>query len=203
MNLSDINKEKHLRWLIAMSFFTSVIAAMASLSFPPDFSVEPPKLSELGLMFGHLQTAFVILACTALGIKLAEEKQTMSSIGFTMMAITQGVIFVLYALSPEPSKENLDEVYKLFTASLFLFIPSMLLIAVYSSFPKWLNIFGVIAIFPWVMETILYFRSHTLGDAEAAADFIGQLMINVTVAGWGVYTLKGKSHHKEIIKPNT
>ncbi|MEP7197920.1 MAG: hypothetical protein ABI851_15485 [Saprospiraceae bacterium] len=200
MYLSEENKDKHLRILIATSLLTSVVAAIIGWFFPPDFSVDPPKINKLGLVFGHLQTAFVILGCTALGIKLAEEKQTLASIGFTMMAITQGIIFVLYVISPEPSKENLDEVYKLFSASLFLLIPSMLLIALYSNFPKWLNIFGMLSTIPWLIENILYFTNHKLTEIEGAIDFLGQLMINITVAAWAIYVLKNNSQSNEINK---
>ncbi|MFN8287664.1 MAG: hypothetical protein U0V74_12955 [Chitinophagales bacterium] len=183
---------KHLKLLIAASFFTSVIAAVISWCFPPDFSVTPPKMNEVGLLLGHLQTAFVILGCTALGIKLTEEKQTIASIGFTMMAIAQGVVFVLFVISPEPSKENLDEVYKLFTASLFLLIPAMLLISFYSTFPRWLNILGMLALLPWVAENILYHLSHQLSPLVGNTDFIGQILMNITVFCWGLFSLKQK-----------
>ena len=141
---------------------------------------------------------FFILGCTALAIKLAEEKQTMASIGFTMMAIAQGVIFVLYVISPEPSKENLDELYKLFAASLFLLIPSMLLIALYSPFPKGVNILGLLAIIPWVIENILYAISHKMTDIQGLFEFLGQLMLNITVAGWAFYTFKGRVHSQKV-----
>lgn len=185
-------QEKHLRWLIAGSFFASVLAGIISWFFPPDFSVEPPKISEISMLLGHLQTAFVILGSTALGIKLTEERQTIASIGFTMMAIAQGVVFVLYVVSPEPSKENLDEVYKLFTASLFLLIPSMLLISFYSTFPRWLNVFGVLALVPWTIENIIYYSSHQMSITIGTVDFTGQLMMNITVFCWGAFVLKRK-----------
>ncbi len=188
--MDEQKKDKHLRMLIAMSFFTSVVASVAGWCFPPDFSVEPPRISEIGLLMGHLQTALIIIGCTALGVKLAEEKQTIAAIGFTMMSVTQGVIFVLYVVSPEPSKENLDEVYKLFTASLFLLIPSMLLIAFYAAYPRWLNITGVIATVPWVAENIIYFQQHKLSAASGSADFIGQVLMDVTIAFWGIFELR-------------
>lgn len=195
--LTPEQKEKHLHWLIAGSFFASVIAAMIGWCFPPDFSVEPPRIDEIGLMMGHLQTALVILGCTALGIKLTEERKTILSIGFTMMAITQGVIFVLFVVSPEPAKENLDEVYKLFSASLFLLIPSMMLIAFYSEFPRWINIFSIVAVIPWIAENIMYFSAHKLSNAVGVADFIGQVFMNVTVFFWGFYSLRERRHNKK------
>lgn len=197
MRSAEETKEKHLRRLIAGSFFLSVIAGIIGWLFPPDFSVEPPKISEVGLMMGHMQTALIILGCTALGIKLTEEKKTIASIGFTMMAITQGVIFVLYVVSPEPTTENLDEIYKLFAASLFLLIPSMLLISFYSEFPKWLNLLGIAAIIPWIIENIMYFSTHKLSNAVGTADLIGQLLMNATVICWAIYTLKKSRNEKQ------
>ncbi|HNP48550.1 MAG TPA: hypothetical protein PKK99_11445 [Bacteroidia bacterium] len=203
MKLTEERKNKHLSQLIAFSFFASVVATIISWCFPPDFTVDPPKMNEIGLMLGHLQTSLVILGCTALGIQLTEEKQTISSIGFTMMAITQGVIFVLYVVAPEPSKENLDEVYKLFAASLFLLIPSMLLIAFYSEFPRWLNLLGVFAIIPWITENFLYFYTHNLSPVVGAADFVGQLMMNTTIFFWGYFSLKKYKKRKLNVNAET
>jgi len=200
MNVTDDNKEQHLNRLIGGSFIASVVASIIGWFFPPDFSVDPPKISEISLMMGHLQTAFVILGCTALGIKLAEEKQTMAAIGFTMMAITQGVIFVLYLIAPEPSKENMDEVFKLFVASLFLLLPSLLLIAMYSHFPKWVNILGVVAALPWTIESILYFSTHKMTDAVGLCDFLGQLLFDATFLCWAIFILKKRKI--TFIRPN-
>ncbi|MFN8278842.1 MAG: hypothetical protein U0V49_01010 [Saprospiraceae bacterium] len=190
MTTTDEKKEKQLIRIISWSFYISVLAAVISWFFAPDFSVDPPKINEIGLLLGQLQTSLVILGCTALGIKLTEEKKTLASIGFTMMAITQGVIFVLYVVAPEPSKENLDEVYKLFTATIFLLVPSMSLIAFFSEFPRWVNLLGMVAILPWIGEISLYFASHKLSDTVGMMDFIGQLMMNTTVSSWAYFTWK-------------
>lgn len=190
MQLHEEKTARHLKLLIAFSFFASVVSSLIGLCFPPDLTTDPPKISETGLLMGHLQTAMLILGCTAQGIKLTEEKKMISSIGFTMMAIAQGVVFVLYVVSPQPTKENLDEIYKLYTASLFLLIPSMLLIVFYGGYPKWLNILGIAALVPWILENILYSKANRLTDAIGATDFAGQLLMNATTTCWGVYALK-------------
>ena len=197
MTTTDEQKEKQLIRIITWSFYISVLAAVISWFFAPDFSVDPPKMDEIGLLLGQLQTSLVILGCTALGIKLTEEKKTLASIGFTMMAITQGVIFVLYVVAPEPSKENLDEVYKLFTATIFLLVPSMSLIAFYSDFPRWVNILGMVAILPWIGEISLYFASHKLSDTVGMMDFGGQLLMNSTVCSSAYFTWKNRSESSD------
>ncbi|MEP6794944.1 MAG: hypothetical protein ABJB16_11500 [Saprospiraceae bacterium] len=59
---------------------------------------------------------------------MAEEKKTIPAIGFAMMSIAQGVIFVTYAIAPSNAK-GLEEIYRIFMSSMFLLIPSMILIA--------------------------------------------------------------------------
>ena len=38
-----------------VQFFASVVLTIISWCFPPDFTVDPPKMNEIGLMLGHLQ----------------------------------------------------------------------------------------------------------------------------------------------------
>ncbi|MFN8166124.1 MAG: hypothetical protein U0X76_08145 [Bacteroidia bacterium] len=187
-----MNHESHLRWLIAGSFFVSIVAAFLSWLFPPDFTKDPPDFPLPGLLFGQLQTALIILGSTALGIKITEEKRILPAIGFTMLAISYGVIFVLYLVSS--SKESIEETYKLFGASLFLLIPSALLIARYSNFPKWVNVLTALYYVPWIIEVVLFFSNgNKATEIGGAIDFIGQLTFNVVVFAWGIITLKRKT----------
>lgn len=186
MNLAEIKKTKQLTFLIAASFIISVIAFAGSSFFIPDFSTNPPYIPPMNLILNQVQTAFLILGCTAYGIKLTEDKKTMPSIGFTMMAIAQGVIFVLFILSSTPSEEKMDETYRLFAASLYLLVPSMLIIALTAKFPKWLAVLSFVSVIPYIIENIVYAAQHKLMPILSVLDGTGQTLLNATVLFWAI-----------------
>ena len=107
-----------------------------------------------------------------------------------MMAIAQGVIFVLYVVA-EPSKRIWTKVYKLFLSQVILtYSKHVFWLPFYKNFPRWLNLLGVFAIIPWITENFLYFYTHNLSPVVGAADFVGQLMMNTTIFFWGYFSLK-------------
>ena len=201
MKLDEAKKIKHVAWVIAAGFFGSVIAFIASWFFPPDFSTHPPTYDPWMMRLGQMQTALYILGCTGLGLKLAEEKKTLPSIGFTMMAIAQGVIFVLYLISSAPTEDQMHEAYKMFSASLFLLIPSMILIAFYSEFPRWLNILGILSCIPYIIENILYSTYHEFNDTIMNVDGVGLVLTNIVAVSWGILILRNVKN--EIARMNS
>jgi len=200
------NKKRtlHLAWTIATGFFLSNLAFILTMFFIPTIGADgKPIVQPITMTLGEIQTAMLILGCVALGIKLSEEKKTMPSIGFTMMSITQSVIFITYTISLN-SHEGLEEVFKVYMSSMFLLIPSMILIAFYSDFPKWLNILGVLACIPLLIENIAYANSGVLTQNLMNLDGIGQLLFSITAFFWGLWTIRNakKELKSNDIKPN-
>jgi hypothetical protein len=190
MTLEDKKRILHLAWTIAVAFFLSNLAFVMAMFFIPTMGADgKPVVMPITMTLGEIQTAMLILGCVALGIKLSEERKTMPSIGFTMMSITQGVIFITYTISLS-SHEGLEEVFKVYMSSMFLLIPSMILIAFYSDFPKWLNILGVVACVPLLIENIGYAITGELTQSLMNLDGIGQLLFSITAFFWGLRTIR-------------
>lgn len=189
MNLSRERQIKHLAWVIAGGFIGSVALFIFGLFFPPELIDGNMKIPPFSIFLGLLQTTLFILGCVAFGVKLAEEKKTLPAIGYTMLSIAYGVMFVIY-LTITGSKETLDEAFRLFSGCMFLIIPSMILIAFYSSFPRWLNIIGVVSVVPYVIENILFVVYNKATEAGMLSDVIGQFLVNITSLSWGIIILK-------------
>ncbi|MBX7108087.1 MAG: hypothetical protein K1X61_05505 [Chitinophagales bacterium] len=195
----------HVTWVSGYSFIGSILTFIAALIFIPlpDFSQDPPVIPALLMTFGQIGTSLLIIGCVAYATKLTEERKTMSSIGFTLMSVAQGIIFVLYIISFN-GEEKIAEAYRLFSASLYLLIAAILLISFFSEFPKWLKIVGVISCLPYVVENILYSIEGKLSPKLMYLDAAGNFLFNFTVACWGVFVLRSlkselnklKSHEK-------
>jgi hypothetical protein len=197
MNEEPAKRTLHLAWIIASGFFFSNLAYFLTMFFLPTTGSDGQLVvSPMAMTLGEMQTAGYILGCVALGIKLSEERKTIPSIGFTMMSIAQGVIFITYTISIA-SHEGLEEIFRVYMSSMFLLIPSMILIAFYSDFPKWLNILGVLACLPLLCENLIYAITSEFTGLLMILDGIGQLMFAVTALFWALRTLKNSK--KEIV----
>jgi hypothetical protein len=199
MHLDEKKKTMHLAWTIAAAFFLSNLAFLISMFFIPTLGEDgKPLIHPVSATLGEIQTAMLILGCVAMGIKLTEDKKTIPSIGFTMMSIAQGIIFIIYTISLS-SHEALDEVFRIYTSSMYLLIPSMILIAFYSDFPKWLNFMGVAACIPMMIENIGFAISGHLSQWMMYLDGISQMLFAITAFFWGLRTIRNA---KREIKSN-
>ncbi len=200
MLLTEKQKIKHVTWITAIGFLGSAFTFVLTIFIAPlpDFSSEVPKISQLMLTMGQIGTALLIIGCVAYGIKMAEEKKTIHAIGFTSMSVAQGILFVLYLISYN-GHEKFEEAYRMFSASLYLLIPSMLLIAIYSEFPKWLRILGAVACIPYAVENILFSFTGKFDETIMMIDGIGNILFNFVYICWGIYVLRNlKQELKEI-----
>ena len=182
-------------WVSGYSFIGSVLTFIAAIIFVPlpDFSVDPPVIPVLLMTFGQIGTSLLIVGCVAYATKLTEERKTMSSVRFTLLSVAEGIIFVLYIISFN-GEEKIAEGYRIFSASLYLLIASILLISFFSEFPKWLKIVGAVSCLPWVVENIMYSIEGDLSQRLMYLDAAGNFLFNFTVACWGVFVLLTLKH---------
>lgn len=189
MKVSGHKHGLHLNKVTGYAFIISSVCYVLSLLFPVDVSVNPPVISPWMIMFGRIQTALIILGSTALGIKFADEKKLMSSIGFTMMAIAQGVMFVIFTFTFN-SNETIEEAFSLYSASLYLLVPAVFMIAFYSDFPGWVNITGIIAVCGFISDNIAF---NIIGKIKMwifVMDTAWNLLFVVAVFFWGIFILR-------------
>ena len=189
MLTNDQKQIQHLTCLISYSFIFSPVAYLVSFMFLPDLSVDPPVIPGIFMTLMKIQTALIILASTAYGIKLTEEKKTLPSIGFTMMAIAQGVLYVVTTFTLN-SNEKIDEAYRMLSAYLYLQVPAIIIISVYHNFPRWINVLAILSMVPLIIEFLVFQATEKLSMPILIIDTVGNLMLNVATAAWGVVILK-------------
>jgi len=166
----------------------------------PDFTQDPPVMPQLMLTLGQVGTSLLILGCVTYAIKLVEDRNPLAAIGFTMLSIAQGVIFVLYLMSYN-GREKFDEAYRMFSASLYLLIPSLVLIALYSGFRWWLRLLGIVACIPYVTENILFHLQGKFTPAIMNIDGAGNVLFNIVFLLWGIAVLRDTSRELKLLKP--
>ena len=190
----------HLYWLIGYSFIFSSVAYMLSFLFLPDVSTDPPVISDPYMTLMKIQTVLLILASTTYGIKLSEEKKTLASAGFTMLAFSQGVLYIITTFTFN-SNEKLEEAYRMLSACLYLQIPAIIIISFYHGFPRLLNITAVVSMIPFIIEYLAFMSTGRMSNPILAIDAVGNILMNTVVAAWGVIILKGAK--QEIQKHST
>lgn len=121
-------EEKHLPILIAACFIANFILGGIGQAFP---------MESFGRVFSWQWSALVFMAGTSLyAAKLHTDKWHISSAGFILLSIGQGIIYTMQ--NSEYSKES----ESLFAAGIMVFFPGMLFLCYYSGFPVWLRILG-------------------------------------------------------------
>lgn len=89
-----------------------------------------------------------------LAIKLAREGWDMAAAGFTLLGIGWGVIIAAKDF------ELLRMDHEVRTSAAYFFLPSMILIAFYRPFPRWLKILTVWCFVPFVVALICFKTGH-------------------------------------------
>ncbi len=200
MILDEQKKTKHVAWTIAIGFIGSFVAFAISFLFPPDFTKSPAVFQEAALIAQEISMALYIFGCTVLGLKLAEEKKTLPAAGFTMMAIAQGVYFILYFMNLE-NPEKLVEAYNTFCGMMYLLLPAMILISFYSHFPRWVNVLGIIACIPNLMVYFQFMTTKKYSEQLDTFSFFSLILFNITALIWGIFILRNmKNELKEMKK---
>ena len=189
MNLTEEKKIKHVAYTIAIGFIGSFLAFGFSLFFPPDFSTPIPTFPKASMVSQEISLALYILGCTVLGLKLAEEKKTLPSAGFTFLAIAMGINFILYFINLN-NEQSLQDGYKTFCGMMYLLIPAMILIAFYSEFPRWVNWLGLVSLIPYIITYFKFMSNEKYSTDLDRTSFFSVILFNLTALAWGIFTLR-------------
>jgi hypothetical protein len=169
-------EEKHLPLLITFCFVTNFILGGVGQAFP---------VNSFGRIFSWQWSSLAFMTGTSLyAAKLHTDKWHISSAGFILLSIGQGIIYTM---------SNLDlstEALSLFAAGIMVFFPAMLLLCYYSGFPLWLRIFGLMATLPFlvIMVKIDSQNFDMLKDQWLSA--AGFIMIQLTGILWSYFALR-------------
>lgn len=184
--MNDPQQNKYVMLAITICFTTPLVfQTLSVLIYPPDFSGEYPVYPPDGILMLQFAGASTLLGLTILGMKAEEEKQILAAAGFTAQAISLGLAAAsLFEITMVTSRESYEKFYYLTVSSNFLFIPSLLLIATYNKFKKWVKLSGLIASLPLLVSSLMFiFRYRDYKVLEEISN-TGYLMVFVVYLLW-------------------
>ena len=193
------NHEKYITITAVTGFASQFFCFIISLLlYPPDYSGEFPKYapeSSVIIMFGM---ALNIAASTTMGIKLADERKVLPAAGFTMLAISMGVMLAaMFEVTTVFNKETFEKMYYINTCANFLYVPSLLMISTYDGFKKWVRYGAIIAVTPIFISCIIFlfhYRNYVVLDLTGSAGYISISLIQVI---WGLNVYANYKRNKE------
>src|SRR5262245_60475737 len=126
-----LKHEKKITWFVVATFLAQpILTLLALLIYPPDFAKEFPLYDPDGIIQVAYGNALFIAGLTVLGLKLADEKKVLPAAGFTMFAISGGILTAsLFEISQVVSHETYEKFYRIQSSSNFLYLPAMYLIS--------------------------------------------------------------------------
>jgi len=181
-----LKHEKKITWFIILSFIAQPLGSIASLLFyPPDFSQEFPVYDPGSIMLMVCSGAFGIGGLTVMGLKLADEKKVLPAAGFTMLAISAGILMTsLFEISQIVSEETYEKFYRIQTSGNFLYLPAMYLISDYEDFKKWTRYIGFVSSLTLLIASFMFILGNRDYKTLETISNIGFFFMFLTFFSW-------------------
>ncbi len=169
-------EEKHLPVLIAIFFVGNFILGGVGQAFPNN--------SFWQLFLWQWGSLFFMSGTSLYAAKLHTEKWHISSAGFILLSIGQGIFFTIQDVAA--THESLS----LFATGIMVFLPGMLFLCYYSGFPNWARIFGVLAILPFLIVMIkIDMKSYDV-KKDMVYSIISFVMVQITSLFWTYFAFR-------------
>lgn len=169
-------EEKHLPILIASCFVANFLFGGIGQMFP---------MNSFGQAFSWQWSSLSFMAGTSLyAAKLHTDKWHISSAGFILLSIGQGIIYTMQ------NGGFSEEAQSLFAAGIMVFFPGMLFLCYYSGFPNWLRILGLAATVPFLIIMIRIDNKSFDPAKDLWLSVTGFVMLQVTGILWGYFALR-------------
>jgi len=171
-----------------IGFGAQIVCALLAMTFyPPDYSGEIPYYAPESNMLIEFGLALLIAASTGMGIRLAEEKKNLPATGFTMLAISVGVMMAsLWETTTISTHEAYEKSYFITTTSYFLYVPAMLLIACNDEFKKWIRWLGVISSIPLLATSVMFLLHYRNFNVLEMIGMVGYVLLFLTQLFWAI-----------------
>ena len=177
--MTHLKHEKKITFFVVATFIAQpLLAILAGVIYPPDFSKEFPVYDPNSIMLMVCGASLGIAGLTVLGIKLADEKKVLPAAGFTMLAISMGILLVsIFEISHVISHETYEKFYRIQVCGNFLYLPAMYLISAYEDFKKWIRYIGLVSSLTLLIASFMFlFGSRDFKTLETISNigfFIG------------------------------
>lgn len=195
--MTQLKHENKITFFIVSTFIAQPLSSiLAAIIYPPDFSKEFPVYDPDSIMLIVCGNALGIGGLTVLGIKLADEKKILPAAGFTMLAISMGILLVsMFEISHVVSYEAYEKFYRIQVSGNFLYLPSMYLISAYEDFKKWIRYIGLASSLTLLTASFMFlFGSRDFKTLETISN-IGFFIMFITFFSW---TYNVYINHKKI-----
>ncbi|WP_339810785.1 hypothetical protein [uncultured Imperialibacter sp.] len=106
----------------------------------------------------------------------------------------------LFEITDVASVEDYQGFYRITISSNFLYFPSLLLIASYAAFRKWIQVFGFIASIPLLISTILFLVGYRDYYTLEAISNTGYFLVSLT---WVLWAFNVYMNYKQESKRNS
>lgn len=191
-------QEKFMMIIMVTGFSASLICmTLAMTLFPPDYSNEFPIYAPESNVILQLGLALLIAASTMMGIRLAETEKIPAA-GFTMLAISTGVMMAaLFETTTVFTRESYEKQYYIITSSNFLYVPAMLMIAIYKEFKPWLRWMGIISTLPLMTVSFMFLFHYRNFTRLELIGTCGYFLIMITQVLWAINVYS--NYRKKII----
>jgi hypothetical protein len=184
--MSLLKQEKKITWFVVSTLIAQPIASiLVFLFYPPDFSKEFPVYDPDSIMLMVIGGSLMIAGLTVMGIKLADEKKVLPAAGFTMLAISGGILMAsLFEISHVVSLESYEKFYRIQTSANFLYLPSMYLISTYEDFKKWISYIGLVSSLILLIASFMFLFGYRNFNTLEKISNIGFLFMFITSFSW-------------------
>lgn len=186
--MTHLKHEKYITYAIVVGFTAQIFCyIITTILYPPDYSTSIPKYAPESGVILELGFALFIFGTTVMAIKLADEKKVLAAAGFTMLAISTGVIMAsVFETTTNLTEETFEKSYYIVTSSNFLYLPAMLLISACDEFKKWVRVLGLFSAVPLWISSFLFlahYRNYTTLDYIGIT---GYLLMMLTQLIWAI-----------------
>ncbi|MFI5134656.1 MAG: hypothetical protein ACHQD9_02265 [Chitinophagales bacterium] len=174
--MSLAREEKHLPILIAVCLAGNFVLGGLGQSFTSG--------SFGQILSWQVGSLFYMAGCCLYAAKLHTDKWHISSAGFILLSIGQGIFYTMQNAATN------SEAYPLFAAGIMVFIPGMAFICYYSGFPVWLRIMGLVSTIPFVITMVKIDLNEYDLKKDALFTAIGFFLIQFTSLFWSYFVLR-------------
>jgi hypothetical protein len=169
-------EERHLPILISICFAGNLIFGGLGSLFPQGYFWQ---------IFSWQCGSLLFLAGAALyAAKLATERWHISSAGFILLSIGQGLFFALQ------NSNSAEEFLPGYASGIMAFIPGMLFLCYYSGFPVWLRVYNLVAMLPFVIVLVKIDMKSMDLTRDMKYNMAGFFMTQVAGVLWSYYSLR-------------
>ena len=170
------HEETHLAPLIAICFVGNFLLGPLGEAFPTN---------SFGQLFSWQLASLLFMAgCSLFAAKLATDRWQISSAGFILLSIGQGIFYTIQnsTLSSESTA--------VYAAGILVFLPGMIFLCYYSRFPIWLRVFGVAATLPFLNIMIKIDMGKYNTHKDHLFEVVGFFMMELSGVFWSYYAFR-------------